>query len=103
MIRVKFKKFLHSNEHPKRILCYIVRLFDVAGPAELGGPGGPLAPSEFPRLNKVGLSQSSQFNQGLMALASPSAGPEMDRQMFSLPTQYTQMFKNFTKLKEYFN
>ena len=27
----------------------------ITGPAELGGPGGPLAPPEFLRLSKVGL------------------------------------------------
>ena len=29
VVQVKFNRFLHSNEHPKWILCYLVRLFDV--------------------------------------------------------------------------
>ena len=35
------------------------------------GPGGPLAPPEFPTLDKVGLSQSARSDQGLIALAPP--------------------------------
>ena len=37
-------------------------------PAE---PGGPLVPPEFPRLDKVGLSQSARSDEGVTVLALP--------------------------------
>ena len=44
-------------------------LLTSAGPAEPGvGGRGPLAPPEFLRLYKVGLSQSARYDLGLIAL-----------------------------------
>ena len=28
VVQVKFNRFLHLNEHPEMILCYLIRLFD---------------------------------------------------------------------------
>ena len=41
----------------------------MAGPAEPGGQGGQWPPPEFPRFDKVGLSQSFRADQGCIALA----------------------------------